>query len=172
MQAPFEAQGRVRVRSFTRADLPAILAIERDSHPNGWSRRELLGFLRGRDVLTRVLTLDGRPRAFFMLQMDSAAVRLINLAVHPDARRRGLARRALREVDSIALDFSAGHVELEVRESNLAAHLLYRQAGYRAYQIARGMYGDEDGYRMRKRALRSAEEVVPRLFGQLPEVGL
>jgi ribosomal protein S18 acetylase RimI-like enzyme len=49
-----------------------------------------------------------------------------------------------------ALDEHAGTIHLEVGESNLAAQLLYRKAGYRATRILRNHYPglEEDAYEM------------------------
>jgi ribosomal protein S18 acetylase RimI-like enzyme len=52
-------------------------------------------------------------------------------------RRKGIATLALQKIENIAWAYGLPHIELEVRETNLAAQLLYRQSGYRAVDIVR-----------------------------------
>lgn len=65
---------------------------------------------------------------------------ILNLAVEPAFRRRGIAR-ALLEAGLAALRRrGAGEVFLEVRVSNAAAQALYRQAGFRPVGQRPGYY--------------------------------
>jgi ribosomal-protein-alanine N-acetyltransferase len=56
---------------------------------------------------------------------------LLNLAVLPDARRRGVGTLILREVMRRAAQASAAELFLEVRQSNAAARALYEGFGFR-----------------------------------------
>jgi|SRR5688572_26006618 len=60
------------------------------------------------------------------------------------------AGRSSRRKAAQIVDEHAGMIHLEVGESNLAAQLLYRKAGYRATRILRNHYPslDEDAYEM------------------------
>ena len=56
---------------------------------------------------------------------------ILNLAVHPEHRRRGLARRLLAEGLAQARTSGAELAWLEVRTSNLAAQALYASFGFK-----------------------------------------
>ena len=64
--------------------------------------------------------------------------RVINLAVDPDARRRGVGTALLRELEA-ALPW--GNLLLMVEADNAAAQALYRREGYRPVGNAADYYG-------------------------------
>ena len=76
---------------------------------------------------------------------------VINVATHPEFRRRGAARALL----SVALEGASRDrvrlVLLEVRRSNLAAIQLYRSLGFSTHTVRRGYYADnsEDAIEMK-----------------------
>ncbi len=76
-------------------------------------------------------------------------VRVINLAVDPAARRRGVGRSLLAALEDV---FPEGDLVLMVEEANTAARALYVQAGYRQVGVAHNYYGrGRSGLWMQKR---------------------
>ena len=73
-----------------------------------------------------------------------------NLAITPELRRRGLARRLMRHVVATAKLQSATRVTLEVRQSNSPAKELYASLGFVQTGLRKGYYSDdgEDAYTM------------------------
>ncbi|MDR2612220.1 MAG: GNAT family N-acetyltransferase [Deltaproteobacteria bacterium] len=65
---------------------------------------------------------------------------LLNLAVAPERRGRGLGREMLRAVRAISRAKGSETILLEVKEDNLAALSLYRSEGFRATGRRRGYY--------------------------------
>jgi ribosomal-protein-alanine N-acetyltransferase len=155
---PKTPEPRVSFRAMVAGDLLAVQAIEEASHPNAWSQEDLRRWMTGARVSAHVLEVGLEVRAFFVVQREEHGLHLVNIAVAPAHRRRGHARQSLAAIENIARAFGLPRVVLEVRESNLPAQLLYRSVGYRAVEILRAHYGDEDGYRMAK--------PVPRLPGR------
>jgi N-acetylglutamate synthase len=78
-----------------------------------------------------LLRLDGRPAAAAQVAADGPLAGLFDVAVHPDFRRRGLARRVL----GAALFWAAGHgaetAWLQVSADHAPAVALYRALGLR-----------------------------------------
>jgi [ribosomal protein S18]-alanine N-acetyltransferase len=70
-------------------------------------------------------------------------VHVLNVAVEPAHRRRGIASVLLNECERRAHQNSAALITLEVRRSNTAALELYRQFGFRAVGIRPNYYVDE-----------------------------
>lgn len=88
---------------------------------------------------------------------------VINVATHPEFRRRGAARALL----SVALE-RASHdrvrlVLLEVRRSNLAAIELYRSLGFSTHTVRRGYYADnsEDAIEMKLGFDPNSGQILP-----------
>jgi len=67
---------------------------------------------------------------------------ILNLAVAPEYRRRGLASRLLGLVLKIGKRLGVARVFLEVRESNVAARALYCRQGFGQVGVRKGYYPD------------------------------
>ncbi len=75
--------------------------------------------------------------------------RIMNIATHPDHRRRGVARALLREVERVN---PRGDVVLIAEEWNTGAQELYRSEGFEQTGFARDYYGrGRHGIWMKKR---------------------
>ncbi|MGH7354414.1 MAG: ribosomal protein S18-alanine N-acetyltransferase [Candidatus Rokuibacteriota bacterium] len=124
-------------------DLDEVLAIERASFSMPWSRGAFLYEMQqNRVARCWVMREGGRVVAYLCLWEIADELHVTNVAVHPAARRRGLARTLLRGV----LDDSRGRgfrtVALEVRPSNEHALALYDSLGLRVVGRRRGYYYD------------------------------
>jgi len=140
--------------SFCRlgpADLPALLAMERECFSHPWSEEQsLLGLGRG---LFHVFGFKRGDALAAYLSFIRAAdeMEVLNLAVQPHLRRMGLGRRLL----GLALQIGAGmgihRVFLDVRRSNAAALALYTSFGFARTGVRKGYYPDnmEDAVTMR-----------------------
>lgn len=120
------------IRSAAPDDLPALLEIERASFSRPhWQSDDFL------PNECTVVELNGSVVAFLVSretfqgsEHELAEREILNLAVAPSFRRKGIAKTLLRhELRRRAAYF------LEVRESNMAAQNLYFQFGFR--EIAR-----------------------------------
>lgn len=140
------------VRSMRPEDRAEVLRIEQASFPDAWTADVLDGWL-AHGASGHILEREGRCVGFFLVLLAGDHLHLANLAVAPDERRKGIATLALQKIENIAWAYGLPRVELEVRETNLAAQLLYRRNGYRAVDILRSYYPDQDAYRMTKDVL-------------------
>jgi [ribosomal protein S18]-alanine N-acetyltransferase len=132
----------VEIRTLEAADLTAIEAIEQRAYPTPWSRSmfasELakptsicLGAFEGDDLLGYVINSR---------YVD--AWQIMNVAVDPDRRRRGIATRLLERLFELTRDDERRGYTLEVRISNEDAIRLYEQLGFEPRGIRRGYYTD------------------------------
>lgn len=74
---------------------------------------------------------------------------LANLAVHPDYRQQGIARRLIQMCEQKIVNWGAQDLYLHVLEENFPARKLYLDLGYSTQSLAR-MYG----FRRQSRSLR------------------
>jgi|GEM_PF-3418406 len=77
-----------------------------------------------------LLLEGGRPIAFAQVRLVFEDAEVDYVAVHPDARNRGLGSWLLREIEREALQQGAGRLLLEVGERNIPARQLYRSSGF------------------------------------------
>jgi ribosomal-protein-alanine N-acetyltransferase len=109
------------IRRGERKDLPAIAAIQAASFEAAqWDPADYLNY----DL--RVAVREDAVAGFLVVRKVAGEAEILNLAVAPEWRRRGLARELLRTV----LDEFQGPVFLEVRESNQAARSTYQALGF------------------------------------------
>jgi ribosomal-protein-alanine acetyltransferase len=114
----------IQVRPATPADLDAIAQIQAESAqaaqwpPADYLPQTFLVALLNRDVAGFIAVRTTTPGEH----------EILNLAVDPKHRRRGIARRLLHEV----LSTHPGEWFLDVRESNAPAQALYKSLGFSA----------------------------------------
>jgi ribosomal-protein-alanine N-acetyltransferase len=137
------------LEAATPDDITALVALEARCHTHPWSEAGLRDAMAPASGAGTVLLLRApRPpddaqrgiRAYcaFQVVLDEAHVH--NLAVVPEWRRHGLARRLLALTLEIAARNGARSAHLEVRAGNAAARGLYRAMGFREVGTRRGYY--------------------------------
>lgn len=111
------------VRAATAEDLTAIASIQEASpEASQWDPASYL------DYECSVAITGGRVAGFLVVrQVASDEREILNLAVDPAARRRGVARKLLEN----ELQRAKTRWFLEVRGSNSSAIKLYESAGFR-----------------------------------------
>jgi ribosomal-protein-alanine N-acetyltransferase len=139
-----ELPGSIVLEPMDLDDLEQVLWIERDSFSSPWRRDHFLHELRdNRYAVNRVLKSGDRVLGYSCTWIVDDELRINNIAVHPDHRRRGMARRLLRNALHEARGRGCRRATLEVRPSNGAALRLYRQYGFVQVGRRRNYYRDE-----------------------------
>ena len=134
----------LRFRRLEIRDLPGIETIERRSYPTPWSRSMFAGELAKPSSLC-LGAFEGDEEelvGYLIISRYVDAWHVMNVAVAPDQRRRGIATALLdRLFDLTAGDGRRGYT-LEVRISNRHAIDLYERLGFKPRGIRRGYYTD------------------------------
>ena len=96
---------------------------------------------------------DDRVVGFMIYELHKARIHVLNFAVAADYRRRGVGSQMVAKLIAKLSSQRRSRVVLEVRETNLAAQLFFRENGFRAVSVLRGFYADtpEDAYMMQFR---------------------
>ncbi len=133
----------VTIEAMRRRHLRGVVAIEERTNHRPWSHRLFAGELRMPTSRIYLVAMSGHEVLGYcglMLVGDEAHV--TNVAVHPDHRRRGIARRLLVRMLREAIDREIDAVTLEVRASNTAAQELYRGFGFAPGGVRPNYYSD------------------------------
>jgi ribosomal-protein-alanine N-acetyltransferase len=129
------------IRRLTYADLPQIIAIERRAFPTPWSLAMFVLELSKPAGVCLTALRGGEMLGYLICSRYDTVWHIMNVAVDPTHRRRGIATAMLadlfRRIDSRTARFT-----LEVRESNFAAIELYERYGFRAAGRRRRYYQD------------------------------
>lgn len=144
-----------RIRIAGIDDIPPIAAIERVAFSDPWPGSSFMPFVG--DPCFLVATQGDRLVAYAVARAAGDEAEILNLAVTPEVRRRGLARRLLHRLVSDLTDAGVNRIYLEVRPSNAAAIALYRDAGFEVVGRRRGYYRNppEDGLLMARSPWRA-----------------
>ena len=134
----------VRILPLSRDNLEAMLAIERASFDEPWSRAQLAReFDLDHSRRIGAFLTEGRRLAGYLIAWRlRGEVQVLNLAVDPGYRRRGIGRILLEDLLSRADAAQWGPVWLEVRPSNGPAWALYQSAGFELTGRRPGYYSD------------------------------
>lgn len=162
----------VRIRKAEARDLPKVMEIERCSFPSSWPERLLrsylgeAGFMVGEkdgEVVSYILVglrvpslfsrLERRTRLLFSagsgIDPNPRVGHVMNLAVDPPHRSRGLGKEILQAGLDYLGRLGAGRVELEVRVQNKEAICLYRKFGFQIERVIHRYYmNGDDAYFM------------------------
>lgn len=151
MKSAPSQQLEVLVRWLIRRDLPEVLAIEEASFEFAWTEEDFVKCLRQRNCIGMVAQdVNDQTLGFMVYELFARRLELMNFAVHPDVRRRGIgAAMSARLVEKLSAQ-KRTTLGVVVRERNLPAQLFFRAQGFRATQVLRAYYDDspEDAYRM------------------------
>jgi len=123
----------VLVRAFEIGDEPAVIDLWRRCdllRPQNDPHQDIRRKLRVRPDLFLVGLLDGEIVASVMAGYEGHRGWLNYVAVAPEFRRRGLARRILAEAERLLRAEGCAKINLQVRASNQPAVEFYRRLGY------------------------------------------
>jgi ribosomal-protein-alanine N-acetyltransferase len=132
----------VDIRALTLSDLNAIEDIEHRSYDTPWSRSMFAGELAKPASLCLGAFEGDQLGGYLIVSRYVDAWHIMNIAVSPDFRRRGIATALLERLFELTDDRTRRGYTLEVRVSNDGAIRLYERLGFTARGIRRGYYTD------------------------------
>jgi ribosomal-protein-alanine N-acetyltransferase len=134
------------IQRATLENLDELMALEDACFSAPWSRRSFEAELEGNQF----------SRVFMILHPDAGLkikvigyicawiifeeIRFLNMAVHPEFRRQGLAKRLIGEALRLGSEAGCCRAMLEVRATNTAAKNLYEYFQFRAYATRKSYY--------------------------------
>jgi [ribosomal protein S18]-alanine N-acetyltransferase len=129
-----------RVESVEQLD--ELIAIERASFTNPWTREMYLAELQNRDVSMCYLARGplGEAVGFCSCWLVLDELHINNLGVLSGLRRQGVASAILNRVRADAVARGATRATLEVRRSNTEAQALYARFGFTVASVRTGYY--------------------------------
>ncbi|HEY7614010.1 MAG TPA: ribosomal protein S18-alanine N-acetyltransferase [Gemmatimonadales bacterium] len=122
---------RFRIRPAALADAAALVAIERRCFSDPWSEVAFQEALSSEWTFGLVAENARGPAGYLIGREAAASGEILNLAVAPDLRQRGIGAALLEEGLRGFRLRGATEVFLEVRESNHSAQALYLARGFR-----------------------------------------
>ena len=143
-----QEEGSIRLRAYRRADLAALVALDRECFAAEFlfPEAEMRGFAEERGAYTVVAERgDGTLVGFGITRMEreggEPAGYCVTLDVAPGERRTGLGRRLLEAMEGWVLERGGRAMALHVFAGNEGARRLYEANGYTIARREAGFYG-------------------------------
>ena len=129
----------IEIVRMSREHLCEVAQIEQLCFSDPWSV-ESLELMLGEQATGLVAIEDGKLLGYVGMICVLDEGQIINVATHPDARRRGVGRALMSAIEQLAKDKGIVFLSLEVRESNSAARSLYSSLGWVECGIRKNFY--------------------------------
>ncbi|TFG63192.1 MAG: ribosomal-protein-alanine N-acetyltransferase [Nitrospirales bacterium] len=134
------------IQRATLGNLDGLVALEEACFSVPWSRKSFEAELEG-NQFSRVLMiphpedeLKVQAIGYICAWIIFEEIRFLNVAVHPEFRRQGLARQLIGEALRLGREAGCCRGMLEVRETNAAAKNLYESFQFLAYATRKSYY--------------------------------
>lgn len=163
MSADPQQQVRVHIRWMIRRDMAEVLDIERHSFEFPWFEEDFIRCLRQRNCIGMVAECGERVVGFMIYELHKTRLHILNFAVSSDCRRRGVGQQMIEKLVGKLSSQRRTRISLEVRETNLAAQVFFRAAGFKATNVLHEFYDDspEDAYLMQYCCHDDAGMILP-----------
>lgn len=109
----------------------AVAELEKICFSAPWSENSVASELKNKLSLWMVAEEDGRVAGYIGSQTVCDETDMMNVAVHPDFRRRGFAQALVNALAEELKAMESHCLTLEVRASNVPAIALYEKLGFR-----------------------------------------
>lgn len=126
-------------RAMEKKDLKAVLFIESQSYSNPWTKGIFEDCLHS-DYTCTVAVQAAAVVGYLILSVVVDEAHFLNVCVHPEKRRQGIARALMQEHLRLLRQQAVAMAYLEVRKSNLGAQDLYQDLGFYQIGLRRGYY--------------------------------
>ena len=132
--------------------VPQVAELEKICFSDPWSEKSVAYELTNPLSCWLVAIEDGRVAGYIGSQTVMGESDMMNVAVHPDYRRRGIAERLVNDLVEALKAFESHCLTLEVRESNDSARALYAKLGFCQVGLRKNYYRNpkEDALILRK----------------------
>jgi ribosomal-protein-alanine N-acetyltransferase len=143
------------LKTFAAEHIPEAAEIERLCFSEPWSEAAL-NYMCTSPNTRAVAVIDrenGRLAAYGGAQFVLDEANIVNIATHPDYRRRGCATALMHSLESFLKENGIAYVYLEVRSSNAPAQALYAKEGFAPVGVIKNYYRfpSEDAVEMMKK---------------------
>ena len=135
---------KLTIRDMHEDDLPEVLAIEQISFSTPFSKEHFFNELYKKHALSKVAVFDGQVIGYICADYHNHEAQILNLAVHPDFRRRGTATILMTHVMRALKKKGCVFLYLVVRTSITGAQKFYERLGFKVEAIRKKYYSDPD----------------------------
>ena len=140
------------ITNMTALHVSQVAELEKLCFSDPWSKKSVASELENKLAYWLVAVEDDRVAGYVGSQTVCGETDMMNIAVHPDFRRRGIAESLVNALVEDLQKQESHSLTLEVRASNEAAQKLYEKLGFMQVGLRKNYYRNpkEDAYILRK----------------------
>lgn len=128
------------IKIFSPEHISEAAEIERLCFSEPWSEDALLYMCQSPNTYAVAVMIDGRLAAYGGCEFVPPEANIVNIATHPDFRRRGCASALIDALEEFLSSKGVDSIFLEVRVSNTPARALYEGKGFAVVGTRKNYY--------------------------------
>ena len=133
----------VTIRPADSSDYPAVERLEQASFDDPWPTDAILQELMPSQLRWPILAeFEGAVVGFLMSWRTPDELHILNVAVNPEVRRRGIGSTLIKAAIAEARRCGLGQITLEVRRGNFPACAMYESFGFEQTGLRPRYYAD------------------------------
>ncbi len=139
--------GEIFLRNYRTIDLDAMFRLDEACFAEAFrfDRESMREFAEERNAVVQIAEICGEIVGFVIVHIERVASEwqayVVTLDVAPEYRRKGLARRLMKEAEACAASAGVRWIQLHVFTGNDAAIRFYERLSYQRISVRRGYYG-------------------------------
>lgn len=125
-----------------KEDIPEVVALESQCFTMPWSEKQFSLAFDQKIFSVFGLRYEEHLVGYVAIYHAAGELEILNIAVHPDFRNKGLGKRLLGLMLQVGKNMGIEQAFLEVRRSNAAAIALYEAYGFLQTGVRKKYYSD------------------------------
>lgn len=160
----FKMESNVHIRWLIRRDMPSVTKIEGESFEFRWTEEDFIRCLRQRNCIGMIAEKEDQVVGYMLYELHKNRLHILNFAVDLEHRREGIGTKMISKLIGKLSFERRNRIMLEVRDSNLEAHLFFKKLGFKAVSVLKEFYEDtyDDAYLMQYRYEPTSDELNDR----------
>ena len=135
---------KATVRWVKDSDIAGMARVEAESFMSPWSIDDFRACLGKNSCAACVVEIGGKVVGYLVMILLTRHIKMINMAVSAQWRRKGLATTMIDWVGAKMMAENGISMTADIRETNLAAQLFMRENGFTASKVLHTHYNDTD----------------------------
>ncbi|MFV0421595.1 ribosomal protein S18-alanine N-acetyltransferase [Oleidesulfovibrio sp.] len=127
---------------LSAADTDEIVTLEKSCFSTPWTEEQFNLAFKQKIFSVFGFRVSDKVVAYIAVYHAAGELEILNIATHPDHRRRGYACKLLSMMLQVAAQMGIERALLEVRRNNHPAINLYEHLGFEAVGVRKGYYRD------------------------------
>ncbi len=145
----------IEIVPMNRSHIDGMVVVEEQCFNSGYARKTFEKEIENKIAIYFAAVKEEKVVGYVGLWDICGTAEIIDVAVHRDYRRQGVAKRLLEAMIGECENRGIFEVNLEVRESNFAARELYRKLGFLENGLRKKYYENkETAILMQKKLLK------------------